>query len=56
MYALFIHERELKSLALFYTFLLIPLKWKLQLRKKFKLFKKIQKYIYIVSNIFLDFY
>ncbi len=36
MYALLIHEIKLKSIALFNTFLLIPLRWKLQLKQRFK--------------------
>jgi hypothetical protein len=55
MYALLIHERKLKSIALFNTFILIPLRWKLQLKQVFKLFKRIQKDRYIISNLFLDF-
>jgi hypothetical protein len=55
MYALLIHERTLKSIALFNTFLLIPLKQKLQLRQGLKLFKRIQKGINILSNLFFDF-
>jgi hypothetical protein len=44
----------LKLIALFNTFFFIPLKWKLWLRDGFKLFKRTQKDIYIVSNLFLD--
>jgi hypothetical protein len=56
MYALLIHERKLKSIALFNIFLLIPLRWELQLRQGLKLFKKTQKDIYIISNLFIDFF
>jgi hypothetical protein len=55
MYALVIHERKLKSIALFNTFLLIHLKQILQLKQGFKLFQKTQKDINIISNLFLDF-
>jgi hypothetical protein len=55
MYALVIHERKLKSIALFNTFLLIHLKQKLQLKQGFKLFQRTQKDINIISNLFLDF-
>jgi hypothetical protein len=55
MYVLFIHERKLKSITLFNTFLLIPSKQKLQIRQGLKLFKKTQKDINIISNLFLDF-
>jgi len=48
--------RKLKSITLFNRFLLIPLRWKLQLKQGFKLFKKIQKDIYIIFNLFLDFF
>jgi len=56
MYALFIHESKLKSIVLVNTILLILLSWKLQLKQGFKLFKKIQKDIYIISNLFLIFF
>jgi hypothetical protein len=52
MYGLFIHKKILKSIALFDTLFLNPLKWKLQLKQGFKLLKKIQKTIYIISNLF----
>jgi hypothetical protein len=55
MYALLIHEKKLKSIALFNTFILIPLRWKLQLKQGFQLFKRTQKDRYIISNLFLDF-
>jgi hypothetical protein len=42
--------------ALFNTFLLIPLRQKLQLRQGFKLFKMTKKDINIISNVFLDFF
>jgi hypothetical protein len=48
--------KKLKSTALFITFLLIILRWKLQLRQGFKLVKKTQKDIYIISNLFLIFF
>jgi hypothetical protein len=48
--------KQLKSITFFNTFLLIILRWKLQLRQGFKLVKKIQKDIYIISNLFLDFF
>jgi len=48
--------KKLKSITFFNTFLLIILRWKLQLRQGFKLVKKIQKDIYIISNLFLDFF
>jgi hypothetical protein len=51
-----IHERILKLIALFNTFLLIPLSQKLQLKQGFKLFKRTQKDINIKSNLFLDFF
>jgi hypothetical protein len=54
MYALFIHELFLKLIALFNTFILIPLRWKLQLKQGLKLFKRTQKHINIISNLFLD--
>jgi hypothetical protein len=38
------------------TFFLIPWKWKLQLKQGFKLFKRIQKEIYIASNPILGFF
>jgi hypothetical protein len=53
MYVLLIHERKMKSIALFNTFLLIPLK--LLLRQGFKLFKMTKKDIYIISNLILIF-
>jgi hypothetical protein len=56
MYTLLIHERKLKSIALFITFLLIPLRQKLQLRQRLKLFKRTQKEFNIISNLFLDFF
>jgi hypothetical protein len=56
MYALLIHERKLKSIALFNTFILIPLRRKLQLKQGFKLFKRTQKDVNIISNLFLDFF
>jgi hypothetical protein len=56
MYALFIHESKLKSIALFNTFILIPLRQKLQLKQGLKLLKRIQKDINIISNLFLDFF
>jgi len=56
MYALFIHERELKSITLFNTFLFIPLRQKLQLKQGLELFKRTQKDINIISNLFLDFF
>jgi hypothetical protein len=43
-------------MALFNTFLLIPLRWKLQLKQALKLFKRTQKDIDIISNILLDFF
>jgi hypothetical protein len=46
---------KLKSIALFNKFLLILLKWKLQLKQGLKLFKITQKDIYIISNLLLDF-
>jgi hypothetical protein len=46
----------MKEIALFNAFLLIPLKQKLQLKQGFKLFKKTQKDINIISNLFLDFF
>jgi hypothetical protein len=55
MYALLIHERKLKSIALFNTFLFIPVRQKLQLKQGLKLFKRIQKDINIISNLFVDF-
>jgi hypothetical protein len=55
MYALFIHKRKLKSIVLVNTIFFILLKWKLQLKQGFQLFKRIQKDIYIISNLFLDF-
>jgi hypothetical protein len=51
----FIHETKLNSIALLNAFLFIPLRWKLQLGKGFKLFEKAQKDVYIVSNLVLDF-
>ncbi len=48
----YIHERKLKSIALFNTFLLTPLRGKLQLRQGLKLFLKTQKDINIISNLF----
>jgi hypothetical protein len=56
MYALFIHERKLKLIALFNTFLFIPLRQKLQLKHGFKLFKRIQKDINTTFNLFLEFF
>jgi hypothetical protein len=56
MYALLIHERKLKSIAFFNTFIMTPLKQKIQLKQGLKLFKRIQKDINIVSNLFLDFF
>jgi hypothetical protein len=55
MYALLIHERKLNSIALFNTFILIPLRWKLQLKQGLKLLKRTQNDKYIISNLFLDF-
>jgi hypothetical protein len=56
MYALFIHERKLKSITLFNTFFFIPLKQKLQLKQGLKFFKRTQKDINIISNLFLNFF
>jgi hypothetical protein len=53
MYALFIHERKLKLIALFNTFLLIPLKQKLQFRQGLE---RTRKDINIIANLFLDFF
>jgi hypothetical protein len=55
MYALLMHENNLKSIALFNTFILIPLRWKLQLKQRLKLFKMTQKDKYIIFNLFVDF-
>jgi hypothetical protein len=52
MYALLIHEKKLKSIVLFNTFLLIPLKGKLQLKQGFKLFKRTQYYIQSILGFF----
>ncbi len=49
-------KRKLKSIALFNTFLLILLRRKLQLKQGAKLFKKTQKDINIISNLFLEFF
>jgi len=54
MYAFHIHEKKLKSIALF-KLLKNILEWKLQLKQGFKSFKRIKKYIYIISNLFMDF-
>jgi hypothetical protein len=48
--------KNLKSIALFNTFLLIILRWKLQLKQGFKLIKRIQKDICIISNLLLEFF
>jgi hypothetical protein len=42
------HEINLKSIVLFNTFLLIPLKNKLQLRQGFKLFKDSKRHQYYI--------
>jgi hypothetical protein len=55
MYALLIHEKKLKSIALFNTFLLIPLRRKLQLKQGLKLFKMTQRDINNISNLLLYF-
>jgi hypothetical protein len=52
MEASFIHETKLKSIALLNAFMLILLRWKLQLQQGAKLFKRVQKDIYIESNLF----
>jgi hypothetical protein len=54
MYALLIHERKLNLIAFFNTFFIIPIKWNLQLKEGFKLLKRTQKDIYVISNLFLD--
>jgi hypothetical protein len=51
----YLSMKKLKSITLFNTFLLIPLKWKLQLKQGLKLFKMTQKDIHILSNLFLHF-
>ncbi len=57
MYALLIHERKLKLIALLNTFLLISLRRKLQLGQGFKLFKRTQKghqyYIQAILGFFI---
>jgi hypothetical protein len=50
----FINETKLNSIVLLDALKKIPLRWKLQLGQGFKLFKKAQKNIYIVSNLVLD--
>jgi len=52
----YLSMKEIGLFALFNTFLLIPLKWRLQLKQELKLFKRIQNNIYIISNLFLDFF
>ncbi len=48
-----IHERKLKLIAFFNTFLFIPLRWKLQLKQRFNYLKGLKR-TYIISNLFLD--
>jgi hypothetical protein len=48
--------KNLKSIALFNIFLLIHLRWKLQLKQGLKLFKRTQRDINNTSNLFLDFF
>jgi hypothetical protein len=43
-------------ITLFNTFILIPLRWKLQVKQGLKLFNMIQNDIYIMSNLLLDFF
>jgi hypothetical protein len=55
MYALLIHERKLKSIALFNILLFIPLSQKFQLQQGLKLLKRTENDINIISNLFLNF-
>jgi hypothetical protein len=55
MHYLSMKENWSQYIALFNTFLFIPLIWKLQLRQGLKWFNRTQNDIYIMSNLLLHF-